>query len=208
MLPSLRGTVSGSGPAPPEEEIVNLMAENREAWDPAAGRGTAPFVAREPSAESIRKTEEETGERIVRQYRVLARPESPVHEVAEQVASELGLFAAVPAEAPDASEYVQELGRIAGTSQNPRTIKRAANLMAAMARGDVPAASLVVAPPHFFRWVPVGSVLSGQPGWSEWMARRHLKGLSIDSEHALELLSEDQRRALANSLDTLDSTFS
>jgi hypothetical protein len=38
MLPSLRGTISGSGPAPEASVILKLMAENRESWDPAFAR--------------------------------------------------------------------------------------------------------------------------------------------------------------------------
>ena len=120
----------------------------------------------------------------------------------------MGFSVSDPEQVEKASEYVEELARIAGSSQSPRTIKRAANLMAAMARGDVPAAPLVAAPPDFFRWVPVWNVLSNQPGWSGPRARRVLRLLSIDSNRSLDVLSETQRQILARSLRTRDSALS
>ncbi len=195
MLPSLRGTISGDGPPPPASVILKLMAENRESWDPAMRSEpvAAAAVATEPAHEDVDPA-----------------PDIPAIWVSgEEAATEQESLEAKPdvsrwAEVGRAERYVQGLARIAGAGQSPRAIKRAANLMAAIERGDVPAAPLIAAPPDFFRWVPVGSVLSRQPGWSGPRTRHVLGLLEIDSGDSLNALGEARRQALAKSLKTLD----
>jgi hypothetical protein len=170
-LPSLRGTISGGGSAPPDEVILKLMEANRDDWDPEWD-GVVELDG------SI--TFDELIEEIV-------DAEDPVEgdEVGEQKGARES-ERVVPVVAMYSGEELRK--------RRERLLKqRAVKTWRAVKRGRLSPRALIESPPFFLGMVTVVHLYAAQPGWDVNRATRFLEGLSIDPASRIEDLTEEQR---------------